>query len=256
MNEQILQEAGLTKGESKVYLALVLLGESSVTPIAREAKVSLSKIYEILENLIKKGLVSSIVKNNVKHFSAAEPERILDYLEKKKEDIIQSEEKVKRIIPQIKLMSQKDKPQESGTVYQGINGIKTFYEEVLRNSEKGDEILVMGIPRESAKKHEGYFLDWNKRRAKKSISIKLLFDYDVTDLGKKRKKIKLSEVRYLPQKMITPAWILITKNLVATIHIVEKPICFVIKDKKAAESYSSFFEVFWDLSSNHSNPTI
>ena len=89
MNERILQEAGLTKGESKVYLALVLLGESSVTPIAREAKVSLSKIYEILENLIKKGLVSSIVKNNVKHFSAAEPERILDYLEKKKEDIIQ-----------------------------------------------------------------------------------------------------------------------------------------------------------------------
>lgn len=247
MDEQILQEAGLTRGESKVYLALTLLGESSVSPIAKEAGVSLSKIYEVLENLIKKGLVSSIVKNNVKHFSAAEPERILDYLEKKKEDITQLKKKVEKIIPQIKLMSLKDKSKEPGTIYQGMKGIKTFYEEVLRNAEKGDEILVMGIPRESAEKYEGYFLDWNKRRAKKRISIKLLFNYDVKDLDKKREKIKLSQVKYLPQKMITPAWILITKNLVATIHTTETPLCFVIKDKSVTKSYTHFFNILWKL---------
>ena len=105
----------------------------------------------------------------------------------------------------------------------------------------------MGIPKDSAEKYEGYFLDWNKRRAKKSVSIKLLFDYNAKYPGKKREKIKLSKVKYLPQKIVTPAWILITKELVATIHITEKPLCFIIRDEKAVESYTNFFNVFWSL---------
>ncbi len=250
MENQALLDAGLTNGESKVYLALLRIGESSVGNIARDARVSLSKIYEILENLINKGLVSSVIKNNVKYFSPAQPERIIDYLEYKKKEINNSEEEIKKIIPYLKKFEKKPN-EDVGTIFQGVRGIKTFYEEVLRNSKKGDEIKAMGIPKETAEKYEAYFLDWNRRRAKKGISIKLLFDYDSKELGKKREKIRLSEVRYLPKKFKTPAWILISKNSVATIHMNENAICFVIRDKNAIQSYNSFFDGFWEIASRN-----
>ncbi len=106
----------------------------------------------------------------------------------------------------------------------------------------------MGIPKYAAKKYEGYFLDWNRRRAKKGVSIKIIFDSDVKDLGKKRERIKHTEVKYLPKNFVTPAWVLIYKDTVATIHLADKPICVVIKDKNVAQSYENFFSMLWKSS--------
>lgn len=249
MYEKLLEEVGLTKGETRVYLALLKLGENTVSPIAKEGNVSLSKIYEILDNLIKKGLVSSITKNNTKYFNASDPERIIEYLEHKKQAIVKSEKEITKILPQLKSQKELIDRSNIASLYEGFNGIKTFYEFVLRRASKGEQILVMGIPRYSAEKYEGYFLDWNKRRAQKDVSIKIIFDYNVRDLGKKREKIRLTETRYLSEDFLTPAWILICKEGVATIHLADKPICVFIKDKNVVESHIHFFNIFWKLSS-------
>ena len=85
MDVKPLEELGLTNGEIKVYLALVKLGETTSGPIVDESGISVSKVYYVLDRLAKKGLVSHVVKNNVKHFSAATPDRLLDYLKEKEE---------------------------------------------------------------------------------------------------------------------------------------------------------------------------
>ena len=54
MDTKILEDIGLTKGEIKAYLALLKLGQSSTGPIAKEANVSRSKLYVILDKLSKK----------------------------------------------------------------------------------------------------------------------------------------------------------------------------------------------------------
>ena len=185
MYEKILNDTGLTKGEARVYLSLLKIGESTVGPIAKEANVSLSKIYEILQNLVKKGLVSSIIKNNTKYFLATDPERIIEYLETKKQDIIRSEDKIKEILPLLKSQKEKKDRRNIATLFEGTKGIKTFYESILRNAKSKDEIFVMGIPKYAAEKYEGYFLDWNKRRAKKRVLIKIIFNYDARKLGKR-----------------------------------------------------------------------
>tara|TARA_Y100000310_G_scaffold319098_1_gene373953 strand:- start:5122 stop:5874 length:753 start_codon:yes stop_codon:yes gene_type:complete len=247
MHESLLKEIGLTNGETKVYLSLIKMGENTVGPIAKEASVSLSKIYEILENLIKKGLVSHIKRNNTKYFLATDPERIIDYLEGKKKEITDSEEEIRGILPSLKAQQEKNEKKTIATLYEGIKGIKSFYESVLRDSKSKEEILVIGLPKYAAERHEGYFLDWNKRRARKGIGIKLLFNYNVRDLGKKREKIKLTEVKYLTQELVTPAWILICKKGVATIHLTKDPICTFINDEEVVKSYKKFFDLLWQI---------
>ncbi len=58
MNNKLLEEIGLTKGEISVYLALLKIGETTTGKIIEEAQISSGKIYEILDKLIKKGMVS------------------------------------------------------------------------------------------------------------------------------------------------------------------------------------------------------
>jgi sugar-specific transcriptional regulator TrmB len=49
MDPKMLEEIGLTEGESKVYLALLKLGATKTGPLIKEADVSSSKVYKILE---------------------------------------------------------------------------------------------------------------------------------------------------------------------------------------------------------------
>ena len=55
---EILQELGLTQREIRVYLALLELGSTTTGSIIKRSEVPNSKIYEILESLQNKGLVS------------------------------------------------------------------------------------------------------------------------------------------------------------------------------------------------------
>ena len=76
MNEKLLEEIGLTRGEIKVYLTLLKIGETTTGKIISEAKISSGKIYEILDKLIQKGLVSYTIKEKTRYFNAASPNRI------------------------------------------------------------------------------------------------------------------------------------------------------------------------------------
>ena len=52
METKALREAGLTKGEIKVYLALIELGSTTTGPLIEKSKVSRSIVNEILKKLI------------------------------------------------------------------------------------------------------------------------------------------------------------------------------------------------------------
>src|SRR3712207_8461596 len=67
---QELTQLGLTDGEARVYLSLLKIGLSKVGPIVRDSHVSYSKIYDVLERLGIKGLVSHVIIDDVKHFNA------------------------------------------------------------------------------------------------------------------------------------------------------------------------------------------
>jgi sugar-specific transcriptional regulator TrmB len=70
MEEKSLEKIGLTKNETKVYLALLKIGTSKVGEILKESKLNSGKIYEVINSLEQKGLVSESTINNVKHFTA------------------------------------------------------------------------------------------------------------------------------------------------------------------------------------------
>ena len=84
----LLNKAGLTEGEGKVYMALLETGQSSITEIVKKSGISTSKSYDVLNRLEEKGLVSHVIIRGVKYFKAANPERLKEILEEKYKYVI------------------------------------------------------------------------------------------------------------------------------------------------------------------------
>ncbi|MBI2581890.1 helix-turn-helix domain-containing protein [Candidatus Woesearchaeota archaeon] len=85
--QQGLKTIGLSEGESKIYLALLKIGSSTVAKITKEVKIHRTNVYDFLEKLLIKGLVNYVIKGGVKHFKATHPNKLHDYL-KEKENVV------------------------------------------------------------------------------------------------------------------------------------------------------------------------
>ena len=246
MDETLLEELGLTKGEIKVYLALNKVGQSTVGPIGKESKVSKSKIYDIIDRLIEKGLVGYITKNGTKYFMASDPHMILDYIEKKESELDRTKnEVVMEILPKLMMQRNSTSKRRVAEMYEGFRGIRAIREELMRGFKPKDTLLVLGAPKVANVKWEGWFLDFHKRRIQRKVKMKIIYNSDAEEYGVIREKMKLTEVRYLPNKLVSPNWIDIFPNVVMFVMVLKNPIAFVVRDNELANSFQSYFEIMW-----------
>ena len=117
MEETDLEKLGLNKNEAKVYLALIYKGQATAQELVKSVGVHRNIVYDNLEKLIDKGLVS-VINDNKKVFIAEKPSAIIEFLESKKSIIDKEIVTANNIMPEIGkiLSSQKTKQEEEELV--------------------------------------------------------------------------------------------------------------------------------------------
>src|SRR3989338_328236 len=125
MLEEKLEKVGISKAEARLYLALTRLGSSSTGAIIKETGLRKSTVYESLGRLMEKGLVSYVIKNNIKFFEASDPERLVDFIDEKRREMEESKDDIRKILPDLKSMGNALKPHAEAHVLFGIEGFKT-----------------------------------------------------------------------------------------------------------------------------------
>jgi sugar-specific transcriptional regulator TrmB len=245
-----LKELGLTEGEIKVYLALLSKGLSTKGIIAREAKVSESKVYEILHRLKDKGLTSFVKKKKgtkeVIHFKATSPVLLKSFLEKKKLEITREEKILETLLPSLLAHMNADKDEYSAVIYEGFKGIRANNAEVLNMIDSDDEWIAMGTRSSKNEKYNLFWVNWLKQRAKKGGPAKILFVDKNTWYYDQLKKIQKTQVGFLDS--IAPTSVAITKNRVMIFTYDETPTCLAITNASVAASFKGFFESLWTIS--------
>ena len=83
MDKTILKQIGLTDHEITIYLTALELGESLASKISEKIRMNRTHVYDILEGLISKGLVSYVIKSNKRYFSATDPHRLVELVKEK-----------------------------------------------------------------------------------------------------------------------------------------------------------------------------
>ncbi|MFH1316472.1 MAG: helix-turn-helix domain-containing protein [Candidatus Woesearchaeota archaeon] len=249
MEKELVKEAGLTDGEAKVYLALLELGASTTGPVIEKSGVARSFIYNILEKLTEKGLVSYVVREKTKNYQACSPERILDYIEERKQKLDESKEKMQKLLPKLNAL-QESAPFAEIHVYEGLRGLQTAFEQYHKRLKKGEEALTLGAPSYQEEKYHEYWQQDHILRGKEGIKNRMLFNMG-TDPStvKNRNSYKGCTARYMNSNVQTPAWILVYKDI-SQIYLQDKkkPIVVEIKNKQIAQTFEVYFEDYWKKS--------
>ena len=97
MDLKELEILGLTRGEIKVYSAILHIGSSSINNIHEKTGMERRAIYDIINKLIEKGLISYTTERGKRTYQCAPISRIREEIKNKKEEL----EKFEKTIPQI-----------------------------------------------------------------------------------------------------------------------------------------------------------
>ncbi|MBI5072820.1 hypothetical protein HZA99_03300 [Candidatus Woesearchaeota archaeon] len=245
MDVEILETIGLTKAEIKVYFALLDLGSSTTGPIVEKSGASSSKIYEILEKLMQKGLASFVIESGMKYFEAAAPSRLLDYMKEKEESLAKQREELQHIIPQLELKQKYSKHTSEATIFRGLKGVKTAYEEILKTLHAGEEYYVTG----GMLHHQAYFnyiAEFHKRRSKKGIKVKLLYTDLAKSIAERIQVLPGTKIKFAPNQFLSSCFVVMykTKTLI-TVASKDDLTLFQIDNKGVTESFIAQFKLLW-----------
>ncbi len=234
MIEKILQELGLNRRESSCYTALLELGSSKVGDIIKKTSIPSSKIYEILDKLIQRGLASYVIKSNVKHFQASDPKSLLNYIEEKKKN-------VEKILPEL-LLKQQLSTKQSVEMYEGQKAIFTLFTNLIANAKLKEQYLVFSINEENKTDQANlFFKNLAIRRKEKKLDVRLLKNIKFY-IKEKHTKVKLRYTKFnLPQGTT------LFRNNVILLSWGESPVAIKIESEVFAKQQKEFFLDLWKM---------
>jgi len=246
MIEQVLENIGLTKNETKTYLALLELGECKTGQILEKSGLNSGKIYEILDSLQKKGIVSMVTKDGIKYYSPANPKRVLDYLGEKKREIEDREKEFVDILPKILDKINLSKDEVKIEIFSGIKGFKTAYSQEL-DFPKSETLYILGI--NPANPNSGFAYDYlsktqEPKREQRRYKVKKLLSEQARKFNQKHGRDTM--VRYLPYDSLVAFNII--GNLTMIGIFVQEPIIISIKSNEVAKNFKTQFEILWGIS--------
>ena len=154
VNTEILREIGLSENEIKVYISLIRLGPSSATDIMKKSGVHRANVYDSLEKLSEKGLVSNVFRLNKNYFESASPKNLSAILKER-------EKQLESIIPELEAIYKQSREKEEILHFKGKEGVKA----VLRDINKHKSYDAFGISSNLAEIVGYYFVQWIRERA-------------------------------------------------------------------------------------------
>ena len=284
-----LRQLGLSNGEARVYISLLgLYAPSKVGLIVRESHVSYSKVYDVLRRLIEKGLVSHIMINNIKYFTAVEPYRLFDYIQRKEAEVKEQRLAVERIVPELTDLIERDikkatsvTKKRQAEIFTGDRGLRTAYEILLGgyNNNNTIDLVKSGTNRISSTNSTVKKRSYPITRYEKSDILRYFYPYDdyhpiaspfysrLYKFQKSRKNIEerglgtiaFKESKHFKEqvpksvnmrfvKFPLPGTMDIFKDKVLVVSWQSKPIGILITSDEIADHFKRYFDSLWAIS--------
>lgn len=249
-----LGKLGLQPNEAKVYLALLELGQGTVSDISKIAQINRTTGYDILERLSLYGLSGRTTIGSKKTMYIAEPPaRLKQYLENKKTQAESRLERVNEVLGDLQGVYKKGgKPVIK--FFEGREGIENIYWHTLE--AKSLIYSILDLKQWLAEDYDQFGKDYVKERYKRGVKEKALvvkneagLEFYRTTYKERAIYLRDTEYRWLKEPLgFSPATEVNIYNDVV-MGVLFKPgenAAFEIQNPSFANSLKIIFEMAWE----------
>ncbi len=237
-----LESLGFSGNESKIYIYLLLRGESVLgSKIALMTGIHRQYTYVTLHKLINLGLVVKI-QIGVHGKYKANPPSSIEKIARKKLDV------AGQVAAELSKISTLDHEQEFEIIV-GEKGIREYQMEFVRKAEKGEtQYIIGGSAREFIAVMEDDYVEMLKIQEQKEFETYYLGKKtegpNVSAYGTSKVKFHAMLLEKMPEKL--PQFT-VRRNTVELYSFFNPPMLYVIKSKEVAEKFKDFFMMLWEM---------
>ena len=236
MISEFLQNLGLTKTEITIYLKLLEINKGSASEIADKSKCYKKNVYDALERLAKKGLVSYAKVENKRIYNAAAPEKLIEFLDVRKREI-------QTVLPQLKAIYGSPAVREEVlSVFKGKNGVKSIFEDIIKSKSNYDKL---GSESRFKELFPYYYQQYQDKKKENNISCRVICS--LNERESVPAKYAVGKIKFLPNEFLNPATTIIYDDKVAIIIWKEEPLGVLMNSKEVANSHQYYFELLWKM---------
>ncbi|MBI5047273.1 hypothetical protein HZC07_06105 [Candidatus Micrarchaeota archaeon] len=246
MELEELTELGLSGGQVKVYRAILELGSASINAIHEKTGLERRAIYDTINKLIERGLISYTVEQGKRTYQCTHPRVLKEEIDKK----VQALDLLRSKLPTITDTYNLAKPKIRAEIYRGNNAMKALLDESLEYPATYWIGGNSGVESQTGEEMKRWFKKWTTRR----VELKR-FMYDLVDYGTSLEdfppnaitKHKKFYYKYcsLPKELQSPMVIIIFGNKVAQVLWSRQSFAFVLESEQIRESFMKYFNYFW-----------
>lgn len=244
---KIQECTSLDEKQVLTYMTVFEMGEVGIGPLAEELQLHKQSLYNILEQLEEKELVTVKIKNGRKYFRAVNPEKIIQEQQKK---LLQLE----HIVPELQLLEGAKKYVSDIEVYSGVTAFQHFHEQQLKRMVKESSLDVIGAGGDdflSVMKRGSFFRRYENVRIDRKVSHRLLMYADQKNVDPLYINRKYVIAKFLPltlgqPPMATQIW----PDSVALLMFGTDPQIVHIRSQKIRDGFVAYFRALWEISSS------
>lgn len=243
---QNLIELGLTLNEARIYYALIKIKRGSIDEISKSADIHRRNVYDTLERLQQKGLITQVVSSKTLLFSPVDPEKL--------NEIVESQQKsLTSILPGLNKLYNEDPLPQTAVVYKGVGGLRSYIRLVLKTNQNNYTIGGKGSwfdPR-----IRKFATSAGKKWAQSKKVSWTIYDAKIEQCPEVLKHVG-GKYKFLPEKHSSNSQIDIFGDYVATYSGIspkgfdDEISIFVLKDRQMAKDYKKWFKLLWELLPN------
>lgn len=241
---ETLQEIGLSPNEARIYEALLELGESSVSAIATRTNIHRRNVYDAVNRLVEKNLITPVISEKEGHYVAVEPEKLLEIIEEKRAGL-------QSALPGLQKLFQQKRAREGAFIFKGIGGFKSIARDILRI---GGNVYTIGGKRawlDPYPEKDPFMEEWLKAMKKRGMKFESLLDATAKKDYLVSPRTTNTEYRFFPEEYSSPAAIDVYGDRVAIYlgnleQVSENWTVFLIVSAELAESYKKWFRFMWE----------
>lgn len=238
---------GLDGKEAQVYLSLLEIGEASIAKITKKSGVKRTTVYNAIEALKEKGLVSATIKKQGILYLAEDPRKLEQKLNEKMLSL-------KNILPELLSISNFIDKKPKIRYFEGIEGIKEVYRDTL--NYPGQETLAWAS-QDAVKYFESDWLwkNYLPQRIEKKIWQRAIVpdNPEIREFTTENQK-HLRRTKFIPKdRMPFEVEINLYGDQKIAVMSFEEKLGLIIESKKIYNTLKNIFEIMWEMLTENKN---